>query len=125
MNPCPYCYKPTNTKCCHNCRKDANTCEVIHECGKDCRGHESYSNADRIRVMSDEELANFLLNLAYAGSDPWAELFARKFCDNCPTVECRIQETGQTMYCHECDFADGKCPHGTDVTWWLQQPAEV
>jgi hypothetical protein len=82
------------------------------------------TNADRIRAMSDEELANFLLNVAYAGSDPWAVPFERKFCDNCQTVECMIPETGQTMDCHECDFVDGKCPHGTDIVWWLQQSVE-
>ena len=83
------------------------------------------TNGDRIRAMSDEELSDFLIQVAYAGADPWGIPFERKFCDNCPTVECTIQETGQTMDFHECDFADGKCPHGTDVIWWLKQPAEV
>ena len=111
-------------ECCHN-----DACESFDTCiecwDEWAERNPPMTNGDRIRSMSDEELANFLLNVAYAGSDPWAVPFARKLCDNCPTVECKIQETGQTMDFHECDFADGKCPHGTDVVWWMRQPAEV
>lgn len=28
------------------------------------------------------------------------------------------------MDLHECDFTDGKCPHGSDIVWWLQQPVK-
>ena len=83
------------------------------------------TNADRIRAMTDEELAELLSQTAYAGETPWCEPFNRKFCDNCPTVEGTIKETGKTMDFNECDFADGKCPHGSDIVWWLGQPAEV
>lgn len=82
------------------------------------------TNADRIRAMTDEELADFLCGIAYAGNMPWCEPFLTRFCKSCPTVEGTIKETGQTMDFHECDFADGKCPHGSDIVWWLQQPAE-
>ena len=49
-------------KCCHNCKKDAIVCDVYHKCGKDCKEWEApiQTNADRIRAMSDEELAEFL-----------------------------------------------------------------
>lgn len=83
-----------------------------------------HTNGDRIRGMDDETLANFLAGIAYSMDGPWAEPFCRKFCDNCPTVEGTIQETGETMDFYECDFADGECPHGSDIAWWLQQPAE-
>lgn len=83
------------------------------------------TNADKIRAMNDEELAAFMCSLAYARNTPWSDPFCRTFCDNCPTVEGKIEETGQTMEFNECDFVDGKCPHGDDVIWWLRQPAEV
>lgn len=99
---------------------DVKRC-TLHNCSYRTK---PITNADRIRAMSDDELANFLLNVAYAGSDPWAIPFARKFCDNCPTVEGTDPVTEFTMDFHECEFSDGKCPHGTDIVWWLQQPAE-
>lgn len=108
------------------------TCKLgIKGCFEDGRCHalgncenKIVTNADRIRAMSDEELAELLSQTAYAGETPWCEPFDRKFCDNCPTVGVTIVETGKTMDFNECDFADGKCPHGSDIVWWLGQPAE-
>lgn len=62
MNQCPECEKPKYVKCCHNCKKDGEKCEVCHVCGDDCPGWEGMTktNADRIRAMTDEELAHFL-----------------------------------------------------------------
>lgn len=79
------------------------------------------TNFDNIRAMNDEELADFLCSIAYKGQ-PWSEPFVKKFCHNCP-AEC-ICEDGRKLYLHECDFVGGKCPHGSDVVWWLHQPAE-
>ena len=120
---------PKNIKCrnCNNLRN--HWCDIVIDSPdenmiRDCSHFWEKTNADSIRAMSDEELAELLSQTAYAGATPWCEPFARKFCDRCPTVEGTIKETGQTMDFNECDFADGKCPHGSDVVWWLQQPAE-
>lgn len=61
MSDCAKCYR-TDVKCCHTCKKDANKCDVWHHCGSDCPGHDEKvkTNADRIRSMTDEELAAFL-----------------------------------------------------------------
>lgn len=82
------------------------------------------TNADRIRAMSDEELAKFLCSLAFARETPWSDPFVEKFCKNCPTVKAIIEGFDKEMELSECDFVDGECPHGDDVVWWLQQPAE-
>lgn len=81
------------------------------------------TNADRIRAMSDEELAEFILSIVYARNTPWSDLFTNTFCKNCPTTVCAV-DGYKSMDLHECDFVDGKCPHGSDVVWWLQQPAK-
>lgn len=81
------------------------------------------TNADRIRAMSDEELACFIKKLAYNREPPWGDLFQETFCKGCPAQEYTM-ENGQKMRLRECDFADGECPHGSDIAWWLQQPAE-
>ena len=81
------------------------------------------ANADRIRAMSDEELACFIKKLAYNREPPWGDLFQETFCKGCPAQEYTM-ENGQKMRLRECDFADGECPHGSDIAWWLQQPAE-
>ena len=60
MNACYSCHEPKNVRCCHNCHKDALKCETGHMCGENCPEHEPMTNADRIRSMSDEELAEFI-----------------------------------------------------------------
>ena len=82
------------------------------------------TNADRIRAMTDEELAKWIASIAFDREMPWCDQFTEKFCISCPTELYRIEETGQVLRLHECDFADGECPHGDDTVWWLQQPAE-
>ena len=61
MEDCSKC-KRTDIKCCFTCKKDAEKCKVYHHCGSDCPKHEyrKITNADKIRSMSDEELAEFL-----------------------------------------------------------------
>lgn len=63
MNPCKDCKKPVGVKCCHNCKKVASKCEAWHFCGEDCKEWEAgiLTNADRIRAMSDEDLAHMLV----------------------------------------------------------------
>lgn len=49
-------------KCCFNCARADEKCEVWHTCGKDCPGWEPkpLTNAEFIRSMTDKELATFL-----------------------------------------------------------------
>lgn len=91
---------------------------------RDCNYFREMTNADRIRAMSDEELAEFLSSIAYGRETPWSEPFAEKFCKSCPTTTFTCEAYHHPMELHECDFSDGKCPHGSDIIWWLQQPAE-
>lgn len=87
-------------KCCFNCARVNTNCEVWHNCGEDCPGWDSKvkTNADRIRAMSDEELAEFLGRV-------------KEPCDYC-------QLAVYDGACTEslCDDAMMK---------WLQQPVEV
>lgn len=97
-----------------------------HGCfGEDmCRCREPMTNADRINVMTIEEKAEFLSSIAYGRETPWSEPFDEKFCKSCPTTTCTVEGYHHPMDLHECDFTDGKCPHGSDIVWWLQQPTE-
>lgn len=60
----------TDIKCCPTCARNPYTCNVWHRCEKDCEGYEPRikTNADRIRAMSDEELAEFLAETELHGS---------------------------------------------------------
>lgn len=117
--------------CAHSAWRDGKTAvtEVCLICtfGKDGQPtnwkEKTMTNADRIRAMSDEELAEWISDMAYGRTPPWSEPFERKFCDNCPTVHCTY-ENGKEDDFRECDFVDGECPHGSDIVWWLKQPAE-
>lgn len=66
------------------------------------------TNADHIRSMSDEELAEFLEHIAYESVPVWTEPFDKVFCQTCSAEPC---------------FA-GACPNGKGSLWWLKQPAE-
>ena len=81
------------------------------------------TNADRIRAMSDQELAAFLGGVCYGRDEPWERAFKMCCCDPCPTVEA-TDEYGIRCHLHECDFADGVCPHGDSVLWWLVRPQQ-
>ena len=81
------------------------------------------TNDERISAMSLAEKAYFLHKLSYMREYPWAEQFTKKFCDNCPTIKCEVSDYIKPMELHECDFIDGECPHGSDIMWWLKQPA--
>ena len=99
MSRCDECMKNPyhpDKKCCFNCARANSNCEVWHNCGEDCPGWKKQTNADRIRAMSDEELADFLTE------EKWK-------CDN-------------YRVCRECPRYIGDCclPLGE----WLQQPAE-
>lgn len=61
---------------------------------------EIITNADRIRAMSDEELAEFISRIEIGDFGP--QVYGKTFCDMCK---------GQ----YECDDCR---------LWWLQQPAE-
>lgn len=66
MEDCSKC-KRTDIKCCFTCKTDAEKCKVYHHCGSDCPKHEyrKITNADKIRSMSDEELAELFAKLAW------------------------------------------------------------
>ena len=94
----------------------------------ECKDNSKYehkktpTNGEYIRSMSDEELAEFIKYIAFARETPWSGLFEKKFCKNCPTTHVTFVDSGKEMECTECDFSDGKCPHGDDVVWWLGEP---
>lgn len=83
------------------------------------------TNADRIRAMSNAKLREFLEDVANSGGETmWSKQFSEKFCDSCPTVTGKIEGCNKEMEFNECEFADGKCPHGNELDWWLRQPAK-
>lgn len=74
---------------------------------KECRGHIHMTNADRIRSMSDEELANNLMHKFHATSEVIPFCVWNEKCDSLVDTEDGIPES----MCMEC------------LLKWLQQPA--
>lgn len=68
--------------------------------GCDNRIVSQITNADRVRAMSDEELADFISRIEIGDFGP--QVYGKTFCDMCD---------GQ----YECDDCR---------LWWLRQPAE-
>ncbi|MBR2047115.1 MAG: hypothetical protein IJ960_00815 [Oscillospiraceae bacterium] len=67
------------------------------------------TNADRIRTMTDAELADFLHEATMAADTPWNYAFSKAFCDACEPDTCD-RET--------------ECPNGRPVDWWLGQEVQ-
>ena len=103
MNQCPECEKPKYVKCCHNCKKDAGKYEVYHACGDDCSEREEMTktNADRIRAMSDEEMAIWMTSIRLDTINEMCKKFDVEIEMPIPTVE-----------------------NTADVCEWLKQPVE-
>lgn len=101
LKTCPYCgghgYINQFEDVEGGCRAWANECIA-------CKGTGAIlvpeTNADRIRRMSDEELAEFISRIEIGDFGP--QVYGKTFCDMCK---------GQ----YECDDCR---------LWWLQQPAE-
>lgn len=79
------------------------------------------TNAERIRSMNDEEIADLLAEISYSGTGPWEWPFERLFCETCPAPEYTLDD-GRKLNLHECDFEGCECPHGRGIVWWLGQP---
>ena len=86
---------------CQNCKK-YDDCRTGSGLTWPCGAYrpKDVSRADRIRAMSDEELAEFISRIEIGDFGP--QVYGKTFCDLC---------SGQ----YECD----NCR-----LWWLQQPAE-
>lgn len=95
MKNCNICYL-RDTKPCYECSACmAGDCHF-----RPAPKAKKQSNADRIRAMSDEELAEFISRIEIGDFGP--QVYGKTFCDLC---------SGQ----YECDDCR---------LWWLQQPAE-
>ena len=81
------------------CRKFSDNTAISYCVMGPCP-EQKLSNADRIRDMSDEELAGFISRIEIGDFGP--QVYGKTFCDMCK---------GQ----YECDDCR---------LWWLQQPAE-
>ena len=84
----------------NNCKYCKADCALMGEENlKECKGHIPMTNADRIRSMSDEELATFISEIAN---------------------ECEIN-TECNQHCYGCDIE--YCVHESCLKW-LQQPVK-
>ena len=81
------------------CRKFSDNTAISYCVMGPCP-EQKLSNVDRIRSMSDEELAEFISRIEIGDFGP--QVYGKTFCDMCK---------GQ----YECDDCR---------LWWLQQPAE-
>ena len=81
------------------CRKFSDNTAISYCVMGPCP-EQKLSNADRIRAMTDEELAEFISRIEIGYFGP--QVYGKTFCDMC-----KVQDK-----CDDCRL------------WWLQQPAE-
>lgn len=100
------------------CKKFSDD-KVISWCVEDPCEYQMPSNADRIRAMADEELADFIRNMVDENCTHDVACYG---CINYGTHHSDPANKGTNLY--ECDG----CPNegiGLDIVKWLKQPAEV
>ena len=81
-------------------------------------GEKKMTNADRIRAMSDEELAEFIRSMVDGSNSHPVACYG---CINYGTHHSDPANKGTYLY--ECDGCENE-GIGLDVLMWLQQPAE-
>ena len=114
---------PKNVVCkkCNNLVND--WCEKVidspdPDMQRDCQHFCEKTNADRIRAMSDEELAEFIQNMVDGSNNHNVACYG---CINYGTHHSDPANKGTYLY--ECEGCTNE-GIGLDVLMWLQQPAE-
>lgn len=64
------------------------------------------TNSEKIRQMTEEELAKFLRQIEQSPDGPWQAAFVNHVCPSCEVWHLEI-----------CD----RCPMGDELMWWLKQ----
>lgn len=64
------------------------------------------TNSEKLRQMTDEELAKFLRQIERSPDGPWQEDFIDHVCSDCGIQHLQV-----------CDH----CPEGDELMWWLKQ----
>lgn len=104
----------------------------IVECVENCpmkKEHGQTTNADRIRMMSDEELAKFVCSISLYGHEPWSNTFEEMVCNSCRAIFEQTSEKWGKYEVKACECTGHSCPHNgecgpNDIAWWLMQPTE-
>lgn len=114
---------PKNVVCkkCNNLVND--WCEKVidspdQDMQRDCQHFREKTNADRIRSMNDEELAEFIRSMVDESNSHNVACYG---CINYGTHHSDPANKGTYLY--ECDGCENE-GIGLDVLMWLQQPAE-
>ena len=114
---------PKNVVCqkCNNLVND--WCEKVidspdPDMQRDCQHFCEKTNADRIRAMSDEKMAEFIQNMVDGSNNHNVACYG---CINYGTHHSNPANKGTYLY--ECEGCTNE-GIGLDVLMWLQQPAE-
>lgn len=105
---------------CHDyakCVKESNL-NIKRKTCKKAKEEYMMTNADRIRSMSDEELAEFIRSMVDGSNSHTVACYG---CINYGTHHSDNANKGTCLY--ECDGCENE-GIGLDVLKWLQQPAE-
>lgn len=82
------------------------------------------TNADKIRNMTNEELAEFLEDWTWEVA---SEMFGKEFCSKCETITAKPEGYHRELTFSKCEFDDYTCPHfeGNSVRWWLNADCDI
>lgn len=79
------------------------------------------TNYEYIQKCDPETLRDIIEKIAYCNMEPWSDQLG-DLCEVCPTVVITDEVVqGKQLALKECDFSNGKCPHGDPISWWLGQ----
>lgn len=55
------------------------------------------SNFERLQSMPIDELADWLDRNGQFDNSPWTNWFAKRYCDNCESIECQYVEAKEKL----------------------------
>lgn len=64
---------------------------------------------DNLKSKSIEELTEWLDQYGTFDDSPWLTWWSEMYCENCESIMCRYEETGQEFPCAWCELHDDKC----------------
>ena len=92
------------------------------------------NNFEKLKQMDIDQAAEWLDKHGQFDSSPWMKWFDSTYCQNCETVETRLEDFDKDVVCAWCEVHDDKCkffpdqseaPEGRQIVkLWLESEVE-
>lgn len=92
------------------------------------------TNFGRLHNSTINELADWIDKYGQFDGSSWMGWFSRKYCDNCESIMCHLENSTHEFPCSWCELHDNKCKFFPDmdeapdnleiIKMWLKEEAD-